>query len=178
MPITIRKATPSDAELLVSLIRQLADYENMSDEVVADPVRLAEHLDASSSPRCEAIIAEDGHGEAAGFALYYWSYSTFLTDWGIYLEDLFVRDVFRGGGVGYALLAWLAGEVVRKGGRRLTWQVLDWNQPAIDFYSRLGARTAVEWETMRLEGAALGDLAGSLPAASARLAAYSRTDES
>lgn len=157
--VTMRRALPEDAEVLVQMIRELADYEKLSHEVESDPLALASHLAADASPRCEAVIAESEAGEPLGFALFYWSYSTFLTGWGVYLEDLFVREAHRGGGIGLQLLGWLAHETVARGGTRLTWQVLDWNAPAIGFYEKLGARALREWETMRLEDQALEGLA-------------------
>ncbi|MBO6574653.1 MAG: GNAT family N-acetyltransferase [Rhodothermales bacterium] len=154
MPVILRDAKPEDAPVLVELIRRLADYERLAHEVVADADKLAAHLADDAQPRCHAVLAE-ADGEPTGFALYYWTYSTFLTDWGIYLEDLFVRESFRGQGIGFALLAELARRVQEVGGHRLTWQVLDWNAPSISFYESLGARSLEEWKTMRLEGEAL-----------------------
>ncbi|MFT4603306.1 MAG: GNAT superfamily N-acetyltransferase [Rhodothermales bacterium] len=157
--LTLRRADPKDAGLLVEMIRELAAYEKLSDEVEADEGALASHLARDASPRCEAVIAEGENGEPLGFALYYWSYSTFLTSWGIYLEDLFVREAHRGNGIGLQLLGWLAHETVDRGGSRLTWQVLDWNAPALGFYEKLGAQALREWQPMRLDGQALEDLA-------------------
>lgn len=159
MTVTLRDATPDDAPVLVELIGLLAEYEKLAHQCVADAGKLAAHLAPDARPRCHAVLAEDPGGEAAGFALYYWSYSTFLTDWGIYLEDLFVRQSHRGRGIGLALLSELAARVVARGGDRLTWQVLDWNAPAIGFYETLGARRMGDWDTMRLEGDALARLA-------------------
>lgn len=155
----LRRAGPEDAGVLVGMIRELAAYEKLEHEVESDPEALASHLAKDASPRCEAVLAESADGEPLGFALYYWSYSTFLTGWGVYLEDLFVREAHRGNGIGLQLLGWLAGETVARGGTRLTWQVLDWNEPAIGFYEKLGARALREWETMRLEDDALEGLA-------------------
>lgn len=157
----MRRALPEDAEVLVAMIRELAAYEELSHEVQSDAGALALHLAADASPRCEAVVAESESGEPLGFALFYWSYSTFLTGWGVYLEDLFVREAYRGGGIGLRLLGWLAHETVARGGTRLTWQVLDWNAPAIGFYEKLGARALREWETMRLEDQALEGLAAN-----------------
>lgn len=157
--VIIRSAGPADATVLFDLIRELADYENLLHEVVGDAADLSRHLHADAQPRCEAFLAETENGNAIGFALYYWSYSTFLTGWGIYLEDLFVRESHRGRGVGLQLLARVARETVRHGGGRLTWQVLDWNAPSIAFYESLGARTLAEWESMRLDGPALAQVA-------------------
>ncbi len=155
----MRRATPQDADVLVEMIRELAAYEKLSHEVESDPAKLASHLAPDASPRCEAVIAESEAGGPFGFALFYWSYSTFLTGWGVYLEDLFVREAHRGNGIGLQLLGWLARETVARGGTRLTWQVLDWNAPAIGFYEKLGARPLREWETMRLEDEALAAMA-------------------
>ena len=109
----------------------------------------------------EVVIAEAGDGEPAGFALFFHNFSTFLGRPGIYLEDLFVRPPYRGAGIGKALLRHLARLAEERGCGRLEWAVLDWNAPAIEFYLGLGARPAVGWNVYRLEGEALGRLAGS-----------------
>ncbi len=157
----IREATPDDAETLVQLILELADYEKLRDEAQPDPKRLRVHLHPEASPRCEALLAEEATtGEALGFALFFANYSTFLTRWGLYLEDIYVRPAYRGRGIGFALLKRVAEIAVARGARRLDWQVLDWNEPALRFYRKLGARPLNEWITMRLSGAALEQLGG------------------
>lgn len=152
----IRPATPDDADAILELILALADYEKLRHEASPDVEALRQHLAPDAQPRCGALLAEDAvTGGAIGFALYFPSYSTFLTRWGIYLEDLYVRPEARGQGVGFALLQRLAALAVAQGCQRLDWSVLDWNAPAIDFYRRLGARALDDWTTMRLEGEAL-----------------------
>jgi len=148
--ISIRPATPADAEVLVLLIRELADYEKLLDEAHPDAGRLAEHLRSDAQPRCEALIAETSDGDPVGFALYFANYSTFLTRFGLYLEDLYVRPAHRGQGIGFALLQRVAQIARDRGCERLDWAVLDWNDPAIDFYQKLGAEPLDEWTTMRL----------------------------
>jgi GNAT superfamily N-acetyltransferase len=151
MPFTLRPAGPDDAEILVSLILELAEYEKMTDEAQPDAEALRAHLDPDANPRCDALLAEDdATGEAVGFALFFQNYSTFLSRWGIYLEDLYVKPEFRGEGIGFALLKRVAEIADERGCRRLEWSVLNWNQLAIDFYRRLGARAMDEWTTMRL----------------------------
>ena len=154
MRFRIRSATPSDAPALAGLIRELAAYERLSHEAEPDADALAKHLADDASPRCNAFIAE-ADGEPLAFALYFYSYSTFLTRWGVYLEDLYVRPEHRGKGIGYALLRRVAQEAVSRGCRRMEWAVLNWNEPAIAFYRRIGARPMDDWTTMRLSGEAL-----------------------
>ena len=157
----LRPATPDDAETLVGLIRELADYERLAHEAAPDVQALRDHLGAEAGPRCEAILAEERtSGRAVGFALFFPNYSTFLTRWGIYLEDLYVRPEARGQGAGFALLREVARVAAERGCERLDWSVLDWNELAIRFYEKLGAKPLDEWTTMRLSGAALRRLAG------------------
>ena len=155
----VRDATPADAPALCQLIRELAEFERLSEHARPDPAKLARHLGEMSSPRCEALLAEDAAGGSVGFALYFPSYSTFLTGWGVYLEDLFVRPSFRGRGIGQALLSAVAQRAVSRGGDRLDLSVLDWNTPAIDFYRKYGAVPMDDWTTMRFTGSALVNLA-------------------
>ncbi|GIV58589.1 MAG: GNAT family N-acetyltransferase [Bacteroidetes bacterium] len=154
----LRPATPDDAEHLVRLIRALADYERLAHEAHPDADRLRRQLAPDATPPLEALIAENEAGEAIGFALYFYHYSTFLTSWGLYLEDLFVVPEARGQGVGFALLRHLARRAVARGCPRLDWAVLDWNVQAIRFYEKLGARPLDDWTTMRLDGEALARL--------------------
>jgi len=153
----IRPATRADIPLILELIQALADYENLSGACVAT----AEKLDASlfgPHPYAEALIAE-WEGVPAGFALYFHNYSTFLAQPGIYLEDLFVKPELRGKGLGKALLAKLAQVAEERGCGRLDWSVLDWNEPSIGFYKKLGAKALDEWTTFRLTGPDLAKLA-------------------
>jgi len=159
----IRPATPADAEMLVTLIRELAEYEKLLDEAEPDAERLAEHLRPDPQPCCEALIAETPDGEPVGFALYFANYSTFLTRFGLYLEDLYVRPAHRGQGIGFALLKRVARIARDRGCERLDWAVLDWNEPAIDFYRKLGAEPLDEWTTMRLTHDAITALAHADP---------------
>lgn len=156
MSISIRSATPHDLALIAALIRELADYERLADAVVFDETVLGAHL-FGPRPMAEVVIGEVA-GVAAGFALFFHNFSTFEGRPGIYLEDLFVRPEARGGGLGRALLAHLAALAVERGCARLEWSVLDWNEPAIGFYRRLGARAMDEWTVMRLDGAELAQL--------------------
>ncbi len=158
MPSTqIRPAQPDDVELILSLIRELAEYEKLADQVVAEPTQLAEHL--FGERRFAEVLIGEVDGQAAGFALFFHNYSTFLAKPGIYLEDLYVRPSARGVGLGKALLGHLAGLAVERGCGRLEWSVLDWNEPAIGFYQRLGARALDDWTQYRLTGPALHELA-------------------
>jgi GNAT superfamily N-acetyltransferase len=156
--LELRAAGPEDTPLILGLIRELADYEQLADQVAATEDRLREHL-FGERRSAECILAFTG-GELAGFALYFTSFSTFLSRPGIYLEDLFVRPAFRRRGIGRTLLAHLARLAVERGCGRLEWSVLDWNRPAIDFYRSLGAVAMDEWTVFRLTGDALKRLGG------------------
>ena len=153
---TIRPATAADAALILSFIEGLAEYEKMSDQVVADADLLRKWL--FEEKKAEVIIAEAG-GAAVGFALFFTSFSTFLGRPGIYLEDLFVRPEARGRGYGKMLLAYLARLVRERDYGRLEWACLDWNEPSIQFYLSLGAKQQDEWTTYRLTGDSLEALA-------------------
>ncbi|MBP6773311.1 MAG: GNAT family N-acetyltransferase [Gemmatimonadaceae bacterium] len=157
MTVTLRAATPDDVTLIRELIEGLADYERLRHECVATDASLRETL-FGARPYAEVIIA-DVEGSAAGFALFFHNYSTFLAKPGIYLEDLFVRPEQRGRGVGKALLQRLAQLAVERGCGRLEWSVLDWNADAIGFYRSLGARPQDEWTVFRVTGDALTQLA-------------------
>ena len=143
--------------LILSFIRELAEYERLSDEVVATEEALRAHL-FGERPVAEVVIGEEG-GTPAGFALFFHSFSTFLGRPGIYLEDLYVRPESRGRGVGRALLVHLARLAKERGCGRLEWSVLDWNEPAIGFYGRLGASPVDGWTVFRVTGEALEELA-------------------
>jgi len=160
--LTIRPAQPDDSALILSFIRELAEYERLLHEVTATESGVAEAV-FGERPFAEVVIAQWGT-DAAGFALFFPNFSTFLASPGMYLEDLYVRPEFRGKGIGKALLAHLAGIVIERGWGRLDWSVLDWNKPAIDFYDRIGARHLDDWLQYRLEGMALKQVAGSAAA--------------
>ncbi|MBS0254674.1 MAG: GNAT family N-acetyltransferase [Proteobacteria bacterium] len=157
MTIAIRPARPDDLPLIGQFIHDLADYEKLAHEVRFDPELLGQHL-FGPHPKAEVVIGEID-GEAQGFALFFHNFSTFEGKPGIYLEDLFVRPAARGSGLGKALLAHLAALALERGCARFEWWVLDWNEPAIGFYRKLGARPMDEWTVMRLDGAALAQLA-------------------
>jgi GNAT superfamily N-acetyltransferase len=153
----IRPATPNDIAEILAFIRELADYECEPASAVATHADLLRD-GWGSTPRFHCLIAT-WQDQPAGFALYFYNYSTWRGHAGIYLEDLFVRPAFRGRGIGKALLSAIAAVAVAEGCPRLEWAVLDWNTPAIDFYNSLGATPMSEWTTMRLSGDALAHLA-------------------
>lgn len=155
--MTIRPAAVADVPRVARLIRELAAYERLERDVTMTEELLTQHL-FGERPAAEAVLAEEG-GEAAGLALFFTTFSTFLGRPGIHLEDLFVVPERRGQGIGRRLLAHLAGLVVERGGGRLEWSVLDWNRDAIGFYERLGARPNTGWTVFRLSGDALAELA-------------------
>ena len=164
MAFHIRQATPNDAPHLVSLINALAEYEHLLDESHPDVDALAKHLAPDAQPGCKALVAvvqsADGIEEkVVGMALYFFNYSTFLTSWGIFLEDLFVLPDYREQGIGIALLKRLAQIAVKNGCRRLDWNVLNWNELAIEFYHQIGAKPMADWTTMRLSEDAMAQLA-------------------
>jgi GNAT superfamily N-acetyltransferase len=154
--ITVRPATPADVPAILGFVRELAEYERLSHAVVATEESLRLHLfgEGGARPAAECLIGEIG-GEPQGFALSFTSFSTFLARPGIYLEDLYVRPAARGKGLGRALFTHLAAIAVERGCGRLEWAVLDWNEPAIGFYRRMGAEAMSEWTVFRLSGAAL-----------------------
>jgi GNAT superfamily N-acetyltransferase len=153
---SIRPATVDDVALILRFIEGLADYEHLRHECVATEAQLAATL-FGDRPAAEVLLgfADD---EAAGFALFFPTYSTFLAKPGIWLEDLFVEPAHRGKGLGTALLSALAALAVERDCGRLEWSVLDWNEPSIGFYRSLGAVAMDEWTTYRLTGDALGAL--------------------
>ncbi len=155
----IREATEEDVPLILSLIRELAEYEKLSDEVVATEDGLQDSL-FGERRYAEVLIAEHD-GAPAGFALFFHNFSTFLGKPGIYLEDLYVKPAFRGAGIGKKLLVRLASLAVGRGCGRLEWWVLDWNEPAIGFYRSVGAEPMDDWTVYRVSGSALEDLASS-----------------
>ena len=158
-PLSIEPARPEDAGLIVALVRELADYERLLDQVVLHEGDVVRDL-FGPRPYAEAVIARTG-GEPVGFALWFHNYSTFAGRPGLYLEDLFVRPAFRGRGYGEALLRHLARIALDRGCARFEWAVLDWNEPALAFYRKLGAVPMDEWTVQRVSGDALVALAGS-----------------
>ncbi len=154
--LNIRRATVDDIPVILEFIRELAEYERAPEEAVATPEGLRRN-GFSGEARFYVEIAE-WDGEPAGFALWFFNYSTWQGRPGLYLEDLFVRPRFRKKGIGKALLVYLAKVAVEKGCGRYQWQVLDWNTPAIEFYESLGAKVMKEWLTMRVSGEALSKL--------------------
>lgn len=157
MTVSIRQAAPGDEAIVLGFIQDLAAYEKLSHEVVATADDLTQSL-FCQAPKVFALIAESG-GDAIGFALYFFNYSTFLGKHGLYLEDLYVRPDQRGRGAGKALLAALADDAVKNDCGRMEWSVLDWNAPSIEFYKSLGAQAMDEWTVYRLTGNALSVLA-------------------
>lgn len=155
-PLSIRQATRADAPLIADFIRSLAEFERLSHEVEATPERLEATLFADP-PTAYCVLAFAG-AQPAGFAVFFFNYSTFLAKPGLYLEDLFVKPDFRGRGAGRALLLHLAGIARDRGCGRMEWAVLDWNSPAIGFYQSIGARLMDGWRICRLTGAALENL--------------------
>jgi len=155
--VRIVRATELDASLILQMIQDLAEYERMSDQVVATEDGLREVL-FGPRPQAEVLIAYAGD-RPAGFALFFHNFSTFVGRRGLYLEDLFVRPEFRGLGIGRRLLTELARIAVERNCGRFEWSVLDWNEPAIGFYRRLGAEMMKEWRIFRLTGDALKQLA-------------------
>jgi GNAT superfamily N-acetyltransferase len=154
----IRRATTRDVPTILELIRGLAEYEKLSHEVEATAARLRRH--GFGARRYFETLLCERDGEAVGFALYFFTYSTFLARPTLYLEDLFVRPDERGRGAGRALLSALAGLATKRGCGRMEWAVLDWNTPSIKFYEALGARLRRDWILTRMTGEPLRRLAG------------------
>jgi GNAT superfamily N-acetyltransferase len=162
--LEIRDARPDDVPLLLTLLRELAEYERLEDQLQATEERL-EHALFGERPAAEALIAERG-AETVGYALFYPTFSTFLAIQGVWLEDLFVRPSHRKSGAGRALLAAVAARARERGAERLEWSALDWNELALGFYRGLGAQRMDEWVTHRLVGGALRKLAAEAAALS------------
>ncbi len=163
MAVTIRPATEGDVPQILAFIRALAAYEREPDAVIATEEGLLRD-GFGPNPYYQCLIA-DLDGRPAGFALYFFNYSTWMGRPGIYLEDLFVPPEFRGLGIGKALLKKVAAIAVEKDCRRLQWEVLDWNTPAIDFYRAMGAEFLDEWRNVRVSGEALLQLAQGIETA-------------
>ncbi|MFC8915848.1 GNAT family N-acetyltransferase [Streptomyces sp. NPDC047821] len=153
----IRSAVVDDVPALHAMVRELAEWEKALDEVRSSEEQLREAL-FGARPAAFAHVAETDGGEVAGFALWFLNFSTWRGVHGIYLEDLYVRPAFRGGGYGRELLRELARICVARGYERLEWSVLDWNTPAVGFYESLGARPQDEWTVYRLTDGALAEL--------------------
>jgi hypothetical protein len=163
---TLRPAAAADLPAIVGLIRELADFEQLSHLVVVTPETLHPHL-FGPRPAAEAVVA-DVDGSVVAFALFFTNFSTFLGKPGLYLEDLYVQPAHRGSGLGRALLQHLAALAVQRGCGRFEWSVLDWNENAIRFYEGMGATVMPDWRICRVTGDALAALGGGLgPAAPA-----------
>ncbi len=159
----IRPARPEDAHVIARLIHELADYENLSESCRATPDRVRDELFGEKAIiHCVLAWERDAEGAEVpvGFALYFFNFSTFLTRRGLYLEDLYIVPESRRRGCGGQLIRHLAREALRAGCGRFEWTVLDWNEPAIDFYKKLGARILEDWRICRVEGEELARLAG------------------
>lgn len=158
--LNLRAATPADVPILFELVKALAEYEKLSHAVTGNAASLEAHLFGDRS-YAEAIIAEFA-GQPVGFSLFFHNYSTFLTQPGIYIEDLFVLPEYRGRGIGKQLVIYVAQLAVSRNCGRLEWSVLDWNQPAIGFYQRIGASILDEWRICRVTDDSLSNLASGL----------------
>jgi len=155
--LDIARACPGDVDMLLELVRELAEFERLSHEVVATPAQLEAALFGAHA-NVEAVLARV-EGEVVGFALWFHNFSTFVGRRGLYLEDLYIRPAHRGRGYGQALLRHLAAIAVERGCGRMEWAVLDWNQRAVDFYRGLGAAPQDAWTIFRLSGEALEHVA-------------------
>ena len=153
----LREARAEDCGLILALIRELAEYEKLSHEVVATEEVLRETLFGERP--CAEVVFGEYQGEAVGYALFFHNFSTFTGRPGIYLEDIYVKPEMRGRGYGKCLLTWVARLAVERKCSRMEWSVLDWNEPSIRFYRSLGAVAMDEWTAQRLTGAALDEVA-------------------
>jgi GNAT superfamily N-acetyltransferase len=158
----IEPATPADVPLILRFIHELAEYEQLAHEMIATEAGLDDAL-FGPERTAQALVARV-EGEPAGFAVYFFNFSTFLAKRGLYLEDLYVTPAWRRRGIGRQLLARLAAIAVERGCGRMEWSVLDWNEPALAVYRAIGARPMSEWTVQRLTGAALEALAAEAPA--------------
>jgi GNAT superfamily N-acetyltransferase len=159
MPATIRAATPDDVDTMLALMYELAEFEKLTHLFIATEDGLRDAL-FGARPSAEAIVAERD-GKTIGYALFFHNYSTFLGRRGLYLEDLYVQPTERGTGLGSKMLRYLAALAVERQCGRFEWSVLDWNQPAIDFYQKMGATVLPDWRVVRVTGDALDQLAAS-----------------
>ncbi len=159
MPATMRAATPDDVGTMLALMYELAEFEKLTHLFIATEDGLRDAL-FGARPSAEAIVAERD-GKMIGYALFFHNYSTFLGRRGLYLEDLYVQPTERGTGLGSKMLRYLAALAVERQCGRFEWSVLDWNQPAIDFYQKMGATVLPDWRVVRITGDALDQLAAS-----------------
>lgn len=157
MSLTLREATPADLPTIARFVRALAGYERLSHEAVATEADFEAAL--FGTPRRAGCLIAEWDGTPAGFALYHWTFSTFLGKPGRWLEDLWVEPAYRRRGIARALFARLSADTLAEGGARLAWNVLDWNTPAIHTYDAMGAVALDDWTMRRLQGAALHTLA-------------------
>ncbi len=148
MTPTIRFATKEDSALILSFIKELADYEKMADRVTATVTDITKTF-FCENPRVEALILEEG-SQPVGFAVFFHNFSTFLCRYGIYIEDIYIKEAFRGKGYGKALFQRICEEALKRGCGRVEWWCLDWNKPSIDFYLNLGAEPMSDWTVFRL----------------------------
>ena len=160
MAHSLRAATAADVAAVHALMHELAEYEKLTHLFVATPHDLHEAL-FGAHPAAECLVADNASGTVVGYALFFHNYSTFLGRRGLYLEDLYVQPSQRGLGVGKALLQRLAGLAHERGCARFEWTVLDWNQPAIDFYQSMGATVLPDWRIVRMTGDALSKFAST-----------------
>lgn len=156
--VQIRPATEGDAQLLFDLIMELATYEKLADRVAGDPEVLRQSLFEEKA--AEALLLETADGEAVGYAIFFTTFSTFECRSGIWLEDVYVRPEHRRGGIGRAVMEHLAQLALERGHVRLEWVALDWNEPALSFYEKLGAKRLDDWLIHRLERDGIKRLAG------------------
>lgn len=159
MADVIRDATPLDVDAMMGLMRELAEYEKLTHLFVATDASLHEAL-FGKRPAAEALVAERD-GKVVGYALFFHNFSTFLSRRGLYLEDIYVQPALRGSGLGTALLRRVAAIAVERQCGRFEWSVLDWNQTAIDFYTKMGATVLPDWRIVRITDNALKQLAGA-----------------
>jgi GNAT superfamily N-acetyltransferase len=159
--LRLRPAQPADIAQILTFIRELAEYERAPEKAVATPADIQRYV-FGEHPLAFVVMA-DWNGAPAGFALWFYNFSTWEGRPVLYLEDLFVRPSLRGRGIGKALLKHLAAVALRKGCTRYVWQVMDWNKPSLEFYEAMGARVLEEWLTCRVEGEALVKLAEGAP---------------
>jgi GNAT superfamily N-acetyltransferase len=157
--LVIRQTLVADIPVILEMIHGLAAYEKMTDEVVATPGLLESTL-FSERPDAHCVLAEMG-SDVVGIAIYFFNYSTFLAQKGLHLEDLFVKESARGRGYGEKILRYLAGVALEEGCGRFEWTVLDWNQPAINFYEKMGAEMLTSWRICRVTGQGLSSLASN-----------------
>jgi GNAT superfamily N-acetyltransferase len=155
--IQYRQANASDAALILTFIKKLAEYEKLLHEVVATEETIRQSL-FCADPKAFCVLAEHD-GKSVGFAICFYNYSTFQGKPGIYIEDLFVEPEFRGRGIGKGFFAHLAKKALREDCGRIQWWVLDWNEPSINFYKKMGAKPMDEWVVYRLEGSCIENLA-------------------